>query len=183
MFSPIVYSLIISYVKPKTFDWREFLRVDSLKDDDSSSDTETITPGISTPVLGASSSDDEKAAYKSPVTTITTQRRSVQDLSLDELEHPFDKETVADLRVWLKIAWAFLIFIMAVTLLLWPVPLYRDYIFTRSFYTGWIVVSIFWQFLAVFAVIIYPIYDGWDAISKSVVGVFGSLTKRKTSAK
>ncbi|TVY50653.1 Urea active transporter [Lachnellula cervina] len=182
LFSPILYSLIVSYAKPKTFDWREFLRVDTLKDDDSSSDTDTTaSPGTSTPVLGASSSDDEKAAYKSPV-TVSTQRRSIQDLSVDELEHPFDKETIADLKVWLKIAWAFLIFIMAVTLLLWPVPLYRNYIFTRSFYTGWIVVAIFWQFLAVFAVILYPIYDGWDAISKSAVGIYGSLIKRKTDS-
>ncbi|TVY93675.1 Urea active transporter [Lachnellula willkommii] len=181
LFSPILYSLIVSYAKPKTFDWREFLRIDTLKDDDSSDTDTTASPGTSTPVLAASSSDDEKTAYKSPV-TVRTQRRSIHDLSLDELEHPFDKQTLADLKVWLKIAWAFLIFVMAVTLLLWPVPLYRNYIFTRSFYTGWIVVAIFWQFLAVFAVILYPVYDGWDAISKSAVGIYRSLVKRKIGA-
>jgi hypothetical protein len=96
-----------------------------LKDDSSSSDDETVaSPGISTPGLGTSS-DDEKTAYKSPV-TISTQRPSILSLSPDELEHPFEAETLTYLRFWLKIAWGFLVFIMADTLLLWPLPLYRS---------------------------------------------------------
>lgn len=178
LFSPIVYSLIISYIKPETFDWREFLRVDSLKDYDSASDTDTdVSPSIATPALGTPSGDEEKIAYISPV-TITTQRLSIRDVPADELHHPFDPETISQLRTWLKIAWGFLIFIMAVTLLLWPVPLYRDYIFTKSFYSGWIVVAIFWQFLAFIAVVLYPIYDGWHEIVTSCRGIWGSLMGR-----
>jgi Na+/proline symporter len=178
LFSPIVYSVVISYIKPETFDWREFLRIDSLKDYDSPSDTDTVaSPGIVTPVLGASSSDEEKAAYKSPV-AITTQQPSIRDLPADELQHPFDSETISQLRTWLKIAWGFLIFIMAITLFLWPVPLYRDYIFTKSFYSGWIVVAIFWQFLAFFAVVVYPIFDGRHEILTSFRGIWWSLTDR-----
>lgn len=32
--SPILYSVVILYIRPSTFDWREFLRVESLVGDD-----------------------------------------------------------------------------------------------------------------------------------------------------
>jgi len=176
LFSPIVYSLFISYVKPKAFDWREYLRVDAIKNDDYSSDTTPITSlEISKTALGSSFDDDEKNASK-PLAIVRAQRPTIQSLSLDELEHPFDAPTIAYLRTWLRISWAFLIFIIVVTIVVWPMPLYRDCIFTRSFFTGWIVVSIFWQFLALFPVVLYPIYDGWHEISTASRGIWGSLT-------
>lgn len=45
----------------------------------------------------------------------------------------------------------------SVFLLVWPLSLYRDYVFTRSFFSGWTIVSIIWSFLAFTAVGIFPL--------------------------
>lgn len=168
LFSPIIYSLVISYARPKTFDWREFLKVKVLKDIDSNTNSGSMTP---TPNID---SDDEKAIQ------IAVVPDPLRETSLDELEHPFDAQTIRDLKKWLKIAWGFLAFVMSVTIVVWPLPLYRDYVFTKTFYAGWIVVSIFWQFLALVAVVIYPVWDGRHAISTTFRGVLGSVTNRKS---
>lgn len=60
---------------------------------------------------------------------------------------------------------------VVVTLLLWPLPLYRDWIFTKSFFSSWVTMAIIWHFGAMAAVIVYPCYDGWSAIAISVQGV------------
>lgn len=42
-------------------------------------------------------------------------------------------------------------------MLIWPLSLYRDYVFTKSFFTGWIVVSGAWSILAFVAVGLFPL--------------------------
>jgi hypothetical protein len=181
LFSPILYSIIISYIKPEVFDWREFLRTDLVEDKTPTSTGSTSSPNISVAVLAESG--DEKRLEKTsswtivesaPEQTLTLGRAT----ALDDLVHPWDEATLGHLRRWYKIAWIFLIFIISITFVIWPMPLYRDYIFTRSFFSGWITVAIFWQFFALFAVVIYPVYDGRHEIAKSVRGVIGSLRQR-----
>lgn len=180
LFSPILYSVMISYAKPEKFDWRQFLKVESLVEEDLSSQTDVLS-GQSTPVLTTSPDIAEKIGDKTPITFVNRSQVSPSQ-SLDDLEHPFDERTLISLRRWLKVAWAVFICIFAITVVLWPLPLYRDYIFSKAFFSGWIVVSIFWQFLALFAVVIYPIYDGRHEISKSFRGIWKSLKKGASKA-
>jgi hypothetical protein len=56
-------------------------------------------------------------------------------------------------------------------------PLYRDYIFGKQLFSGWVAVSILWQFFAVLAVVIYPVWDGRSAIGDTVKGIVGDLEK------
>ena len=57
------------------------------------------------------------------------------------------------------------------TILLWLMPLYRDYIFTRSSFDGWVSVAIIWHFATMFAIIVYPVWDGRHAIVKAVKAI------------
>lgn len=46
-------------------------------------------------------------------------------------------------------------------LILWPMPMYGSgYIFSKQFFTGWVVVGIIWIFCSLFAVGLFPIYEG-----------------------
>jgi urea-proton symporter len=46
-------------------------------------------------------------------------------------------------------------------LVLWPMPMYGSgYIFSKPFFTGWVVVGIIWIFCSLFAVGIFPVYEG-----------------------
>lgn len=186
LFSPILYSVIISYIRPQTFDWREFLRIDLVEDEsetESSTPAESETPPSSQSVVVLNEAQTEKGeraekAHQEPRTRrVTKANNAAATSSLDHVVHPFDEATLRYLRKWLHIAVGVLIFIVLITFIVWPMPLYRDYIFTRSFFNGWTTVAIIWQFFALFAVVIYPVWDGRHAIAKSVRGLVSSPRK------
>ncbi|KAL2808573.1 Sodium:solute symporter family-domain-containing protein [Aspergillus granulosus] len=186
-FSPAIYSVVISLYKPYKFDWREFLRIELAEeaqlhagDTPSITDSETkAQPGTKTPKSDTtdSSADPEHSSAdknEKSVTVLTYPRPSPTQLSLDDIRHPFGEDTLRDLNRWMKIAWAIFVVLVLVTFVLWPMPLYRDYIFTKSFFSGWVSVAIVWQFFAFFAVVVYPLYDGRYEIAKGARGIWKS---------
>lgn len=60
-----------------------------------------------------------------------------------------------------------------VTIVLWPLPLYRDWIFMKSFFSGWVVMAIIWHFFALGVVVVYPVWDGRREIGRMVKGMAG----------
>ncbi|KAL4785329.1 Sodium:solute symporter family-domain-containing protein [Aspergillus varians] len=53
-------------------------------------------------------------------------------------------------------------------LLLWPIPMYGSgYVFSKKFFTGWVVVGIIWLFGTAFGVIIFPLWEGRESISRT----------------
>lgn len=175
-FTPAIYSVVISLIMPSKFDWREFLRIDVIEDKSSDSSRASSTP-VSTialdEIVHTSDSETEKklprleAGEASPPTSTANDGRR----SLDDLSHPYSAETLAHVRKWLKFASAFLVTNILVTIVLWPLPLYRDWIFTKDFFSGWVSMAIIWQFFAIFAVVVFPVYDGRYAIGKVVRGM------------
>lgn len=187
-FSPALYSVILSLYKPYKFDWREFLRIEladeaqlhadsevntlnnSSEEEDSASRKETSPSVTEVPAVRnsalASKSDLEKPALPSPTSPTKSSAK------LDDVQHPFDEETLRDLYRWLRIACIVFVVIVLVTFVAWPLPLYRDYIFTKSFFSGWTTVAIIWQFGAFGAVVIFPLYDGRHAIATAVRGIW-----------
>ena len=101
------------------------------------------------------------------------------DPSNVQVVHPFDAKTIAYLYRWYKIAWGCLAFIVIITFVAWPLPLYRNWIFPQSFFTSWVTAAIVWQFFALSTVVIYPVYDGRRAIFKTVRGLKREWSKRR----
>lgn len=197
-FSPAIYSPLISLYKPYKFDWREFLRIEL-------ADEAMLHRKDGTEVESTSNSDDEKkgtvggsgadAQMISSGQRATTQPgpadisdeknptgvpspRIASVLSLDDVQHPFDEPTLQKLRHWQRIAWIFFVVVVVVTFVAWPMPLYRDYIFTKTFFSGWTAVAIIWQFVAFGLVVVFPIWDGCHAIAKGSSGVMKALRAR-----
>jgi urea-proton symporter len=180
-FSPALFSVAISLAKPSTFDWRIFLKLDLITEKSAQQSPAISATQSSTDVTASSdiseneknttqiSSDHEKP---SPSTALTTEPPAHD---LDNVVHPMSPETLRHVRKWLRIASIFFVVNVVTTLILWPLPLYRDYIFTRSFFGGWVTVAIIWHFAAMGAVIVYPCFDGRHAIATSVKGVVGEI--------
>lgn len=193
-FSPALYSILISLWKPSKFDWREFLRVQIAEEAvlhekqskygpstssekvektgggiTTNSDTETSNSAEIIPPKGGQQIRTEKSKEDSEPVNHTA------FTNLDELRHPFDEGELRRLRHWERIAWMFFVVVVLVTFVAWPLPLYRDYIFTKSFFSGWTTVAIMWQFFAFAAVVVFPVYDGRHAIAKGARGVWNSL--------
>ncbi|ATZ53699.1 hypothetical protein BCIN_09g04900 [Botrytis cinerea B05.10] len=178
-FSPAIYSIVISLIWPSKFDWREFLRIGLIEDKSQTNSSLTSTIPSSEGVNQLTHAGDEKktesyttsgdeAGPPSPP-SITPNSQ----LPLDDVVHPFGDETIKHINKWLKIASVFFVVNVLVTIVLWPIPLYRDWIFTKSFFSGWIVMAIIWHFFAILAVVIYPVWDGRLEIVTVLKGMKG----------
>ncbi|KAJ5884356.1 hypothetical protein N7504_011928 [Penicillium tannophilum] len=200
-FSPALYSVLLSLYNPYQFDWREFLRIE-LTDEaqlHAASDTSTLNEGVESHEEDPSSAlKDPKSSVNSMPATIQSEPKhdldperihalgekscpttspsisTIQFLNLDDIQHPFDDATLKELYKWLKIACVSFVVLFLVTVIVWPLPLYRDYIFTKSFFSGWTTVAIIWQFGAFGAVVIYPLYDGRHAIATGARGIWNA---------
>ena len=162
LFSPALYSVLISFYKPYVFDWRNFLRIELV-------DEQSVSPPSSSPNETESEQESSENDKKQPIasTTPTT--------DLDNVSSPFDAETLRHLHRWYRIAWITFISILLLTWVLWPLPLYRNWIFNKPFFAGWVTVAIIWQFIAFAGVVVFPLYDGRHAIAKGFRGFRGSI--------
>lgn len=181
-FSPALYSVIISLIWPSRFDWREFLRIDLIEDTSqpSSSLQSTFPSKEAVNETIKAGGDYEKGSLGSRgEIAVTPTMQSNARLPIDQVVHPFDEQTLKHINKWLKIASAYFVVNVLVTIVLWPLPLYRNYIFTKTFFAGWITVAVMWHFAAILAVIVYPVYDGRHEISRAARGMWKDLTSRK----
>ncbi|PWY99764.1 hypothetical protein BCV70DRAFT_237646 [Testicularia cyperi] len=60
--------------------------------------------------------------------------------------------------------------------IIFPFSLYRDYIFTRSFFQGWVIVSFIWAIFAFIGVGIYPLIEGIP-VARTILRNFSNKIK------
>lgn len=194
-FTPALYSVVLSVYKPYKFDWRVFLRIEladqakaqprppdtitlnEISQEDPASDSKSVAECVKPAVDSQPeriNNDLEQIGDKDEKNhTKQASSPNSEEINLD-VQHPFDDATLDELYRWLKIAWYMFGGIVLITFVAWPLPLYRDYIFTKSFFGGWVVVGIIWQFAAFGAVVIFPLYDGWHDIAIGARGIWKS---------
>ncbi|CAO1631005.1 unnamed protein product [Parajaminaea phylloscopi] len=84
----------------------------------------------------------------------------------------------AHLKKWLYVAVVASAVIFGIFMLIWPLSLYRDYVFTESFFNGWVIVSIIWALAAFSAVGLYPLWEGRHVFLASGHAIHALLTGR-----
>ncbi|KAH8695374.1 hypothetical protein BGW36DRAFT_429254 [Talaromyces proteolyticus] len=136
LFSPALYSVIISLCKPVNFNWREYLRIQPLG---SHNYVSIEVSGVSDKNVAVQEDVEIKVQEDQPNTSVAME---ITIVPLDYLEHPFNAETIYGLHRWLKINWVTMFVGILITWFAWPLSLYRDYIFSKSFFTGWVVVAV-----------------------------------------
>lgn len=66
-----------------------------------------------------------------------------------------------------------------VLLVLWPMPLYgTGYIFSPSFFAGWVIVGIIWLMCSTMAVGVYPLWEGRESLARNFGGMWRDITGR-----
>jgi len=60
--------------------------------------------------------------------------------------------------------------------------MFRDYIFTESFFTGWVIVSFIWAVFGFVAVGLYPLYEGLPVFKLVINGLRGLKSETKESS-
>lgn len=76
-----------------------------------------------------------------------------------------------------KIAVTICVTLAVCLILLWPMPMYgSSYVFSKKFFTGWIVVLFIWIFFSAYVVIIGPLVQGREAIYTTCRGIYWDLS-------
>ncbi|KAG0315062.1 hypothetical protein BGZ99_007692 [Dissophora globulifera] len=151
-----VISAAISFIKPDnyTFEGTRSLR-------------QVANDGVNTPESNSSSDDlariEKKAAKESISLQVTTPKEG----------WGIDVEEDAKLAKAARFArWSSGI-LTVVLILVWPLPMFfSNYVFSRGFYTGWVVLSIVWAICSAVAVTLYPLWESRAAIRQVFKGIY-----------
>ncbi|KFZ00883.1 hypothetical protein V501_10384 [Pseudogymnoascus sp. VKM F-4519 (FW-2642)] len=122
----------------------------------------------------------EKLAFAA--TPFTTNTSSSSSAEVEKLDEPVSQ---AVMRRWAYIAALFSAATFLGHWVLWPLPMYASkYIFSKSFFTAWVVVAIIWVWGTLLVAGFYPIVDGrqqlgliWTAVRE------GKLRKGNSGGK
>jgi hypothetical protein len=69
-------------------------------------------------------------------------------------------------------------------LILWPIPMYASsYVFSKPFFTGWVVVGIMWIFFSLGCVGLFPLWEGRDGIAHTVKAIYLDVTGKQHPSK
>ncbi|KAJ5544527.1 hypothetical protein N7461_006831 [Penicillium sp. DV-2018c] len=130
--SPIVYSVLITLVRPQNYDWDDFKKVKlSLEKLDSN------------------------------LTTAPLDKNGRSEVGVEEGDRGRASFDQKELKRWARIAavWATATFLGH--WVVWPLPMYGSgYVFGKKFFIAWVVVAIIWLWLSMLIAIFYPIFDG-----------------------
>ncbi|KAJ5621412.1 hypothetical protein N7528_006195 [Penicillium herquei] len=150
-FSPIIYSVLITLIKPQHYDWNDFKK-EKLALEKLESDLTTAHHHETTTKAVDSGLEDG----------------GVRNATLDANE----------LKRWGRIAAFWSIATFLGHWVLWPLPMYGShYIFGKQFFVAWVVVGIIWLWGTMLIAIFYPLLDGGI---QQIHQVYQGLTHRKT---
>jgi hypothetical protein len=166
----LIVTVVVSLIKPDNFDWEVTRAINAIVTDGTSQDS-TITPReASTPELSdAGEKKDFTAASNVPTAT-------APPADLPEHLAPTTKEEddPKTLRRAFKLA-CISAFVMTFILdFLLPMPMFfSGYIFSKGFFTGWVVVSFIWVFASSAISCLLPIWE--------TRGSFGTFARKVTA--
>ncbi|KAH7133043.1 Sodium:solute symporter family-domain-containing protein [Dactylonectria estremocensis] len=140
--APIVLTPLITYLKPDNYDFEKFKELQQV--DDSGFDAKLQNAG---------------GAVKD-----AKQRTENELENLRRIEKPLLQARNFGLALALFIA-------ISMTIL-WPIPMYAtSYVFSKSFFTGWIVVTFIWGFFGAMVITIVPIVESRREIREFFVAL------------
>ena len=164
---PGTLSIIISFIKPEKFDWEKLKQVNLLVDGDSSSEVEIDND---TPTIPKEKQDGVEVNFESDETSSLEQQQQSQAAS---------QLTVKEMDFWIKISTGSVIFILLVTWVIWPMSVYQDWVFTASYFKGYVTVALIWLYTTLIVIGLVPFYTGRHSAAKVFRGVYNDYIKRK----
>lgn len=140
LLSPVLFSPILTYtLGSQHYDYKTMLAIRKVDDTD---------------VAAAAQVDLEQI----PGGEATTTTHQAQE---EEEERKLNRAALYSRTLTIAMVLCFLI--------LWPIPMYgSSYVFSKRFFTGWVVVGILWLFVTTFGVVVFPLYEGRESIVRVV---------------
>ncbi|CAK7903181.1 urea active transporter [[Candida] anglica] len=166
---PGILTVIISLtINPKKFDWEKFKEAQIII----AEEEESVTVSEVGSTVGSKDAlpDKEKTLVRN---------ESLSDVEIQNQDEKQSLENERTISLYIKLAYGSTIFTTLLLWVVWPLPLYRDWIWSRPFFIGWTTVSVIWLYFALIAVAIYPLWDGRHELAKVSRGVWKDYIKRK----
>lgn len=139
LLSPVLFSPILTYtLGSQHYDYKTMLAIRKVDDTD----------------VAAAAQVDLELIPGGEATTTTHQAQ-------EEQERKLNRAALYSRTLTIAMVLCFLI--------LWPTPMYgSSYVFSKPFFTGWVVVGIIWLFVTTFGVVVFPLYEGRENIVRIV---------------
>ncbi|KAI5949027.1 hypothetical protein KGF57_004989 [Candida theae] len=193
LFLPGIASVVISLVFSSKFDWTVLQQAHILVDEDVSSEDTTSVDNVD----GVEGKDEIVNSDKGDRSSAC----DTEDRGKEEIEVNIDSDqssssannlesqngntiagvvqlTPKQLDFWIKIATGAAIFILLVTWVLWPLPLYRDWIFSRAYFKGYVTVGLIWLYSTLLIIGIGPLISGRHTIALIAKNVYRDYIKK-----
>ncbi|KAL6234089.1 hypothetical protein BDW75DRAFT_173257 [Aspergillus navahoensis] len=140
LLSPVVFSPVLTYLfGPQNYDYESMRAIRKVDDSD---------------VAAAAHVDPELIPGASTANPSPSQQQE-------------EEEEIKKLNKASFISRCLTIGMVVCFLLLWPIPMYgSEYVFSKKFFTGWVVVGIIWLFGTAFGVILFPLWEGRSSIKR-----------------
>lgn len=165
-----VISVIISLIKPDNYTFEGTRALQQVTDDSPGG-----MPSTDSASDDGSLDEKKKGGEKAEVTSV--------DVPAPKGGWTFSAEEDAKLAKASRFArWSSGV-LTVILILLWPLPMFfSNYVFSKGFYTGWVVLSIVWAICSTIAVTIYPIWESRGAIAEVGRGIWGMMTRKSSTA-
>lgn len=152
LFSPALATVVISLIKPDNFNFDATREIEVVDDTDV---TDQVTGDFHEANNEVSPQIDAAQAEK----LVNTQEE------IDSMNKSSRFAKIASITLSL------------ILFVLWPLPMFfSKYVFSKSFFTGWVVVSIIWVFISTIAVGIYPVYEARHTIASIFREIYRDIT-------
>lgn len=177
LFLPGISSILISLsVKPYSFDWSKLREVEIIV-----TETNDISSNFSNDRAYDNSNTEKESIEKRNQITNTKEQSSDTDSNNLEFKEDLEDEELKRrlLNTYLKLGYGAFVFALLITWVLWPLPLYRDWIWSKEYFKGYITVSLIWVYGALLVIGVYPLIDGRHSAAKIMKGLYNDLTKKK----
>jgi urea-proton symporter len=149
LLSPLVFIPLLTFVppfKPQKYDWESML---------------AIRKGDDRDIADAADVDLERTPGEALTITVSAQAQAEERVKLDRAA---------------KIARYLCVGLTIALLVIWPMPMFASsYIFSKKFFTGWVVVGITWLFATSGMTIILPLWESRSTISRTSRAMFKDM--------
>ena len=188
LFLPGLLSIIISLtIKPSKFDWNELNKMTLIESDQALQEKsrleETKDEYLDSNERGQSeavpdSEEVRKEQKDNDNIHVDILNRETSPKSYEEESHNRFANEGKLLNFYLKLAYGAFFTVLLVTWVLWPLPLYRNWIWSKTYFSGYVAVSFVWVYGALLVIGIYPLISGRHSIAKVFRGVYKDVVKR-----
>jgi hypothetical protein len=170
----LIVSTTITLIKPDNFDWEITRSINAIVVDGTPQDGNMTPRESSTPELSDSGEKKNIAEVSTPP--------AAPQVELPPHLAPTTKEEddPKTLRSAFKMACIFAFVLTFILDFLLPMPMFfSGYIFSKGFFTGWVVVSFIWVFASSAISCLLPIWETRDGLGRLVKKVTADFGKRK----